>query len=89
MLRPELAAADPRQGARGRAVRRQHARGGRRCRPRHGDWVLFEKELGRANYALHYTGVGRPSNILLAGTEAQRERYLYPACAASASTAWR
>ena len=41
-------------------------------------WVLYEKELGRANYALHYTGVVRPSNILLAGTEAQRERYLYP-----------
>jgi acyl-CoA dehydrogenase len=40
-------------------------------------WVLFEKELGRANYALHMT-IGRPSNILLAGTEAQRERYLYP-----------
>ena len=41
-------------------------------------WVLYEKELGKANYALHYTGVARPSNILLAGTEAQRERYLYP-----------
>ena len=41
-------------------------------------WVLYEKELGRANYALHYCGVPRPSNILLAGTEAQRERYLYP-----------
>lgn len=41
-------------------------------------WVLFEKELGKANYALHYTGVARPSNILLAGTEAQRERYLLP-----------
>ena len=41
-------------------------------------WVLFEKELGRASYALQYTGVPRPSNILLAGTEAQRERYLYP-----------
>ncbi|MFC7494927.1 MULTISPECIES: acyl-CoA dehydrogenase family protein [unclassified Nocardioides] len=41
-------------------------------------WVLYEKELGRANYALHYTGVVRPSNILLAGTEAQREKYLYP-----------
>jgi acyl-CoA dehydrogenase len=41
-------------------------------------WVLFEKELGRASYALQYTGVVRPSNILLAGTEAQRERYLYP-----------
>ena len=40
--------------------------------------VLFEKELGRASYALHYTGVVRPSNILLAGTPAQRERYLLP-----------
>ena len=41
-------------------------------------WVLYEKELGKANYALHYCGVPRPSNILLAGTEAQRESYLYP-----------
>jgi acyl-CoA dehydrogenase len=40
--------------------------------------VLFEKELGKANYALHSTCIGRPSNILLAGTEAQRETYLYP-----------
>ncbi|MBB2970339.1 acyl-CoA dehydrogenase family protein [Mesorhizobium sp. RMAD-H1] len=41
-------------------------------------WLLYEKELGRANYALHWTCVGRPSNILLAGTEAQKEKYLYP-----------
>ncbi len=41
-------------------------------------WLLYEKELGRANYALHWTCVARPSNILLAGTEAQREKYLYP-----------
>ncbi len=41
-------------------------------------WVLYEKELGKAGYALHYTCVARPSNILLAGTEEQRERYLYP-----------
>ncbi len=41
-------------------------------------WLLYEKELGRANYALHWTCVARPSNILLAGTPAQRERYLYP-----------
>ena len=41
-------------------------------------WLLYERELGRANYALHWTCVARPSNILLAGTEAQRERYLYP-----------
>ena len=36
-------------------------------------WVLYEKELGRANYALHWTCVARPSNILLAGTPEQRE----------------
>jgi acyl-CoA dehydrogenase len=40
-------------------------------------WVLYEKELGRAGYALH-SAIGRPSNILLAGTDAQKERYLYP-----------
>ena len=42
-------------------------------------WVLYEKELSRANYALHYCCVGRPSNILLACQGAQRERYLLPA----------
>jgi acyl-CoA dehydrogenase len=42
-------------------------------------WVLYEKELGRANYALHYCSVGRPSNILLACQGEQRERYLLPA----------
>ena len=41
-------------------------------------WLLYEKELGRANYALHWTCVARPSNILLAGTDEQKERYLYP-----------
>ena len=41
-------------------------------------WLLVEKELGRANYALHWTCVARPSNILLAGTADQRERYLLP-----------
>lgn len=41
-------------------------------------WLLYEKELGRTNYALHWTAVARPSNILLAGTDAQKERYLYP-----------
>lgn len=41
-------------------------------------WLLYEKELGRANYALHWTCVARPSNILLAGTEEQRQQYLYP-----------
>ena len=41
-------------------------------------WLLDEKELGRANYALHWTCVARPSNILLAGTPEQREKYLLP-----------
>jgi butyryl-CoA dehydrogenase len=41
-------------------------------------WLLYEKELGRANYALHWTCVARPSNILLAGNAEQRERYLAP-----------
>ncbi len=41
-------------------------------------WLLYEKELGRANYALHWTCVARPSNIMLAGTDDQKERYLYP-----------
>jgi acyl-CoA dehydrogenase len=42
-------------------------------------WVLYEKELGYTNYALQYTCVARPSNILLACVGAQRERYLLPA----------
>jgi len=41
-------------------------------------WVLYEKELGKTNYALHYSCVGRPSNILLACAGEQRERYLLP-----------
>jgi acyl-CoA dehydrogenase len=41
-------------------------------------WVLYEKELGRTSYALHYTCVARPSNILLACEGEQRERYLLP-----------
>ncbi len=41
-------------------------------------WLLYEKELGRANYALHWTCVARPSNILLAGDAQQREQYLMP-----------
>jgi len=41
-------------------------------------WVLYEKELGRTGYALHYNCVGRPSNILCACVGEQRERYLFP-----------
>ena len=42
-------------------------------------WLLYERELGRANYALHWTCVARPSNILMACQGEQRERYLLPA----------
>jgi alkylation response protein AidB-like acyl-CoA dehydrogenase len=41
-------------------------------------WLLYERELGRANYALHWTCVARPSNILCAGNAEQRKRYLEP-----------
>jgi acyl-CoA dehydrogenase len=41
--------------------------------------ALYEKELGRTSYALHYSCVARPSNILLACQGDQRERYLLPA----------
>ena len=41
-------------------------------------WLLYEKELGRASYALHWTCVARPSNILCAGTPEQQEKYLQP-----------
>lgn len=44
-------------------------------------WLLYEKELGRANYALHWTCVARPSNILCAGTPEQRQKYLEPCVA--------
>jgi acyl-CoA dehydrogenase len=42
-------------------------------------WLLYERELGRANYALHWTCVARPSNILMACRGEQREKYLLPA----------
>jgi acyl-CoA dehydrogenase len=42
-------------------------------------WVLYEKELGYTGYALHYSCVARPSNILLACSGEQRSRYLLPA----------
>lgn len=41
-------------------------------------WLLYEKELGKASYALHWNCVARPSNILCAGTPSQREKYLEP-----------
>jgi acyl-CoA dehydrogenase len=39
-------------------------------------WTLYERELGRANYALHYNCVFRPSYILNACEGEQREKYL-------------
>ncbi len=41
-------------------------------------WVMYEKELGRTSYILHYACVARPSNILMACDAEQRERYLLP-----------
>jgi acyl-CoA dehydrogenase len=41
-------------------------------------WVLYERELGRTSYALHWNCVARPSNILMACEGEQRERFLYP-----------
>jgi alkylation response protein AidB-like acyl-CoA dehydrogenase len=41
-------------------------------------WLLYEKELGKANYALHWTTVCRPSNILMACEGDQRDAYLFP-----------
>jgi acyl-CoA dehydrogenase len=41
-------------------------------------WVLYERELGRTSYALHWNCVARPSSILLACNGEQREKYLFP-----------
>jgi len=41
-------------------------------------WLLYEKELGKTSYALHWNCVARPSNILCAGTDEQRKKYLEP-----------
>jgi acyl-CoA dehydrogenase len=39
----------------------------------------MKRNLAARNYALHWTCVARPSNILCAGTEVQqREKYLAP-----------
>jgi len=40
-------------------------------------FALLERELGRTSWALHVWW-GRPSNILCAGTEDQKKRYLFP-----------
>ncbi|MCP4008191.1 MAG: acyl-CoA/acyl-ACP dehydrogenase, partial [Proteobacteria bacterium] len=44
----------------------------------HLDFTLVERELGRASMALSVY-FGRPSGILLACNEEQKQRYLYPA----------
>ncbi len=44
----------------------------------HLDFTLLERELGRASMALSVF-FGRPSNILLACTQEQKEQFLYPA----------
>jgi acyl-CoA dehydrogenase len=52
-------------------------------------WVLYEKELGRTGYALHYSCVGRPSNILLACEASKESAICCRRCEAIASSAWR
>ena len=76
-LRPELAQEIAQKAIRAGPVRRQHARGGRRRRPRHGDLGAL-REGARQGQLCAAVAVGRPSNILLGGTEAQKENYLYP-----------
>ena len=44
----------------------------------HLDFCLVERELGRSSMALNHF-FGRPSNILMACVDDQRERYLLPA----------
>ena len=55
MLRPELAAEIRAQGAGRRSLRRQHARGGRRRRPRHGDLGALREgaRQGQLRAAVH------------------------------------
>src|SRR5450631_3681021 len=48
-------------------------------------WCLYERELGRASYALHYTCVFRPSYILNACVGEQREKYLLASVRGEAS----
>ena len=60
VLRPELADEITAEGAQARAVRRQHARGGRRCRPRHGDLGAL-REGARARPTTRCTTLRRPA----------------------------
>ena len=78
VLRPELRDEIAQKAIRAGPLRRQHARGGRRRRPRHGDLGALREgaRQGQLRAALHRAG--RPSNILLGGTDAQKEKYLYP-----------
>jgi alkylation response protein AidB-like acyl-CoA dehydrogenase len=44
-------------------------------------WMLMERELGHTGYALQMYAVARPSRILLACTDSQRDTYLLPTVA--------
>ena len=44
-------------------------------------WMLMERELGHTGYALQMYAVARPSRILLACNDSQRETYLLPTVA--------
>ena len=43
-------------------------------------WLLYEKELGKANYALHWTGVARLSKYSLRRHTGAAKKYLMPWC---------
>ena len=47
-------------------------------------WMLMERELGHTGYALQMYAVARPSRILLACNDSQRETYLLPTVAGRA-----
>ena len=45
-------------------------------------WVLYERELGRANYALHYTCVFRPATSSMPAWANSARNTCSPPCAA-------
>jgi butyryl-CoA dehydrogenase len=52
-------------------------------------WLLYEKELGRANYALHWPASRAPRTSCWPGPRNSASATSTPACAARNGTAWR
>ena len=81
---------DPREGPGRRALRRQHARGGRRCRPRHRDVGALRE--GARPGQLRAAVLRCPAPLQHPARRhrgAAREATSTRACAARRSTAWR